>query len=81
MPEAENLWNTLLTGGLGLIAWLLKGKSDELKEVRQMALSTREELGKEYLRRDEYRADQQELLKRMEAGFERLSDKIDDLRK
>lgn len=81
VPVVNDLWNLLTTGALGMIAWMFKGKASELDKVQELANRTREELARDYVTRAEYRNDYQKLLERMDAGFERLSDKIDEIRK
>lgn len=69
------IWNAVLTGGLTLIGWVLKEKSDELKRVTILLNRTREEVAKEYVTKVEVHADINRVLDRLD----RLDEKLDRL--
>lgn len=69
------IWNAVLTGGLALIGWVLKEKSDELKRVTILLNRTREEVAKEYVTKVEVHADINRVLDRLD----RLDEKLDRL--
>jgi len=69
------IWNAALTGGLGLMGWVLREKSDELKRVTILLNRTREEVAKEYVTKVEVHADINRVLDRLD----RLDEKLDRL--
>lgn len=71
----ENVWNIILTTGLGLLSWVLKEKSDELSRVTILLNRTREEIAKEYVTKVEVHADINRVLDRLD----RLDEKLDRL--
>ena len=71
----ENVWNIILTTGLGLLSWVLKEKSDELSRVTSLLNRTREEVAKEYVTKVEVHADINRVLDRLD----RLDEKLDRL--
>ena len=69
------IWNIVLSAVLGLISWVLKEKSDELKRVTILLNRTREEVAKEYVTKVEVHADINRVLDRLD----RLDEKLDRL--
>jgi hypothetical protein len=69
------IWNIILSAGLGLLSWVLKEKSDELKRVTILLNRTREEVAKEYVTKVEVHADINRVLDRLD----RLDEKLDRL--
>jgi hypothetical protein len=69
------VWNIVLSAGLGLVSWILKDKSDELKRVTILLNRTREEVAKEYVTKVEVHADINRVLDRLD----RLDEKLDRL--
>jgi hypothetical protein len=69
------IWNIILSTGLGLLTWVLKEKSDELKRVTILLNRTREEVAKEYVTKLEVHADINRVLDRLD----RLDEKLDRL--
>ena len=67
------IWNTLLTGVVAFIGYVLKDKSDEVKRLNILLNRTREEIAKEYVTKSEVHADIGRVLDRLE----RLDQKID----
>jgi hypothetical protein len=43
------IWNTVLSVFIGLLSWVLKEKSTELKRLEILLNKTREEIAKEYV--------------------------------
>ena len=70
------VWNMLLSGVVALMGFLLKGKFDEISRLGILLNKTREEVARDHVTRQEFRADMQQLLDR----FDRLERKIDNLR-
>lgn len=70
------VWNIVLSAVVGLMAFLLKGKFDELSRLSILLNRTREEVARDHITRSEFRADMQQLLDR----FDRLERKIDNLK-
>jgi len=76
MPNMDApVWNIVLSAGLGLVSWVLKEKSDELKRVTILLNRTREEVAKEYVTKVEVHADINRVLDRLD----RLDEKLDRL--
>lgn len=69
------LWNTLLSVLVGLVAWIVKSKSDELHRIQVLLNRTREEVAKEYVTKTEVHADINRVLDRLD----RLDVKLDRL--
>jgi hypothetical protein len=69
------VWNIVLSAGLGMLGWVLKDKSDELKRVQILLNRTREEVAKEYVTKTEVHADINRVLDRLD----RLDEKLDRL--
>lgn len=69
------IWNGVLSAGLGLLSWVLKEKSEELKRVTILLNRTREEVAKEYVTKIEVHADINRVLDRLD----RLDEKLDRL--
>jgi len=74
--DATLLWNTLLTGLLGVVAFFMAAKFRELDRLSIFLTRTREEVARDHLTRAEFRQDMKELLER----FDRLEVKIDNLK-
>ena len=72
----ENVvWNIVLSAGLGLLSWVLRDKSEELKRITILLNRTREEVAKEYVTKIEVHADINRVLDRLD----RLDEKLDRL--
>ena len=67
------IWNIVLSAVLGLVAWVLKDKSDELKRLGILLNKTREEVARDYVTRTEIHADITRVLDRLD----RLDEKLD----
>jgi Tfp pilus assembly protein PilN len=70
------VWNMLLSAVVALMGFLLKGKFDEISRLGILLNKTREEVARDHVTRQEFRADMQQLLDR----FDRIERKIDNLR-
>jgi hypothetical protein len=68
-----NLWNTVLSVLIGLLSWVLKEKSMELKRIEILLNKTREEVAKEYVTKTEVHTDINRVLDRLD----RLESKLD----
>lgn len=62
---------------MGLIGWFVRVLWEADKELRQDLAKLREEIPKEYVNRDDYRADIAEIKQMLRGIFERLDDKAD----
>jgi len=69
------LWNVVLSTLLGLVAWVLKDKSEEIKRLGILLNKTREEVARDYVTRTEIHADITRVLDRLD----RLDEKLDRL--
>lgn len=68
-----SLWNSVLTVLIGLVSWVLKEKSTELKRIEILLNKTREEVAKEYVTKVEVHTDINRVLDRLD----RLELKLD----
>ena len=68
-----NVWNILLSAFVGVLGWILKDKSAELKRLEILVNKTREEVAKEYVTKVEVHSDINRVLDRLD----RLENKID----
>lgn len=75
------IWNIVLTSIVGIMAFLLKGKFDELDRLGILLNKTREEVARDHITRAEVHRDMEKIMERFDAGISRLEAKIDDLRK
>ena len=75
------IWNIVLTSIVGIMAFLLKGKFDELDRLGILLNKTREEVARDHITRAEVHRDMEKFMERFDAGISRLEAKIDDLRK
>ena len=69
------VWNIVLSAVLGIVAWVLKDKADELKRLGILLNKTREEVARDYVTRTEIHADITRVLDRLD----RLDEKLDRL--
>ncbi len=67
------VWNLLLTGGVGVLGYFLREKSQELTRIQILLNRTREEIAKEYVTKAEVHADINRVLDRLD----RLESKLD----
>lgn len=68
-----SIWNTVLSVLIGLLSWVLKEKSTELKRIEILLNKTREEVAKEYVTKTEVHTDINRVLDRLD----RLESKLD----
>ena len=73
------LWNVILSAGVAVMAFMLKGKFDELQRLGILLNRTREEVARDHITRAEVRQDLEKIREHFDSGFKRLEDKIDDL--
>jgi hypothetical protein len=69
------IWNTILTGAVTIIGYVMKEKSDEIQRIGILLNKTREEVARDHITRVEVQANSQMLLDRLD----RLEQKIDRL--
>ena len=55
MIEDTVLWNAILTGGIGIIAWIIRSCMMEVNRLNILLNRTREEMAKEYVTKQEQR--------------------------
>jgi hypothetical protein len=79
MESAQLIWSLVLTGGVGVLSFLIKGKYDELNRVGTLLNRTREEIARDTVSRAEYKSDMRELGEKLDQSFHRLEVKIDKL--
>jgi hypothetical protein len=73
------LWNVILSAIVGVMAFLVKGKFDELQRLSILLNRTREEVARDHITRAEVKADLQAIREHFDNGFARLEAKIDKL--
>jgi hypothetical protein len=75
------LWNVILSAGVAVMAFMLKGKFDEIQRLGILLNKTREEIARDHITRAEVRQDLEKIREHFDNGFKRLEDKIDALGK
>lgn len=75
MDNMMEVWNVLLTLSLGVAAYFLKEKANELQRIQILLNKTREEMAKEYVTKVEVHNDINRILDRLET----LDAKLDRL--
>jgi hypothetical protein len=69
------VWNMVLTGIVAILGFVVKEKFEELKRLGILLNRTREEVARDHVTRAEVRADNEQLMSRLD----RLEHKIDRL--
>jgi len=75
MIEDTVLWNAILTGGVGVIAWVIRSCMVELNRLNILVNRTREEIAKEYVTKMEQKDQMTYVIDKIEA----LDAKLDRL--
>ena len=75
------LWNIVLSAIVAVMGFMLKGKFEELDRLGILLNTTREEVARDHITRAEVRADMEKLLNHVDARFNRIEVKLDELRK
>lgn len=75
------LWNVALSAIVAGMGFMLKGKFDEIDRLGILLNRTREEVARDHITRAEVRADMERLLNHVDARFNRIEEKIDELHK
>ncbi len=75
------VWNVVLTAIVGLMGFLLKSKFDELGRISILLNRTREEVARDHITRKEVDDRVEKLVIHMDQRFNRLEQKLDDMRK
>jgi hypothetical protein len=75
------VWNVVLTAVLGLMGFLLKSKFDELGRISILLNRTREEVARDHITRKEVDDRVEKLVTHMDQRFNRIEQKLDDMRK
>ena len=75
------VWNVILSGIVGVMAFLIKGKFDELDRITILLNRTREEIARDHVTRAEMNITVDKLGERFDSAFKRLEDKLDEFRK
>ena len=71
------LWNLVLSAVVAIMAFLLKGKMDELDRLGILLNKTREEVARDHITRAEMNTVVEKLGDRFDRAFERLEAKLD----
>jgi hypothetical protein len=74
------LWNIVLSAIVAVMGFMLKGKFEELDRLGILLNKTREEVARDHITRAEVRADMEKLLNHVDARFNRIEVKLDELR-
>ena len=75
------VWNIVLTAVVGLMGFLLKSKFDELWRIGILLNRTREEVARDHITRREVDDRVEKLVVYMDQRFNRIEQKLDDMRK
>lgn len=74
------VWNVVLTAIVGLMGFLLKSKFDELGRISVLLNRTREEVARDHVTRKEVDDRIDKLVSHMDQRFNRIEQKLDDMR-
>ena len=74
-PEMQTLWGIVVSGGLGIIGWVLRTHVEEVKRLQILLNRTREEVAKDYVTKTDVQASINMLI----ARIDNLDHKIDAL--
>lgn len=75
------IWNIVLTAIVGVLAFLIKSKFDELNRLGILLNRTREEVARDHVTRREVDDRFDKFLSHVDQRFNRLEAKLDELRK
>lgn len=75
------IWNVILTALVGLMAFLIKSRFDELSRISILLNKTREEMAKEHVTRREIDDRMDRMMTHFDQRFNRLEAKLDEIRK
>jgi hypothetical protein len=75
------VWNFILTGVIGVMGFLFKGKMEELDRLGILLNKTREEIARDHVTRAEFNGMVDKLGDRFDKAFAKLEAKIEELRK
>jgi len=64
--DSTILWNTALSFISGLLLWIWRSHSEEVKRLQILLNRTREEIAKEYVTKEEVHADINRVMNRLE---------------
>lgn len=79
--SASAIWNFVTGLVLAVFTVFFKGYNDKLVALEVKLQDTREEIARDHVTRAEYKADADKLLARIDAGFDKLDHKLEQLRK
>ena len=74
-PEMQTLWGIVVSGGLGILGWVLRTHVEEVKRLQILLNRTREEVAKDYVTKTDVQASINMLI----ARIDNLDNKIDAL--
>lgn len=75
------IWNIVLTGLLGIIGFMAKGKFEELDRITILLNKTREEVARDHITRAEMNTVVERLGDRFDRAVERLEAKLDSVKR
>ena len=73
------VWNAVLTGFVGMLMYNYKTKMDEINRLSILLNRTREEVARDHITRAEVDAKIEKIVEHVDARFNRLEHKIDQL--
>lgn len=75
------LWNIALSAIVAVMGFMLKSKFEEVDRLGILLNRTREEVARDHITRAEVRADMERMLNHVDARFNRLEEKLDEINK
>jgi len=81
MPIVNLVWNLITTGAIGLLGFFAKGKLDQIDKLSDEITETQKGLALNYMPRLETQNVLDKITSRIEAGFDKIDDKLEDMRK
>lgn len=73
------VWNIVLTGFVGILGFLMKGKIEEVTRISILLNRTREEVARDHITRSELNTIVDKLGDRLDRGIERLEAKMESI--
>ena len=79
MDTAEVVWGLVLTGGMGMLGFMVKAKFNDVDRLSTLLNKTREEIARDTVTRAELSSNIDKVCDRMETAFDRLEAKIEKI--
>jgi len=81
VPLINLIWNLVTTGVIGLLGFFAQSKLSQVDKIAEELAETQKQIALNYMPRLETQNVLDRLTSRIEAGFDKIDDKLDDMRK